>query len=75
MILPELWYLVIPARSREHAEAIHQELLALSKTMGWPRPLAIRAAVEEHAPPGLTETDSPMAAETATEIEEEETNG
>jgi len=68
---PELWYLVLPARNREHAEAIYQELIALHKTMGWPRPLAIRAAVEEHAPPVQTAIDSPPIAE-ATEIEEED---
>jgi len=57
----EHYYLVLPARNREHAEALLEDLQRLSKRIGWPKPIVCRAVADPTLPP-----DAPPVAETET---------
>lgn len=46
-----LYYIVLAARHQEHAEAIAAELQTCHQTLGWPKPVVIRVAVEPRTQP------------------------
>lgn len=48
----EHYFLAIPARNREHAEALLKDLLLLHKRIGWPAPILVPVLVDPTLPPG-----------------------